>query len=164
MEVDKLVDVCEEIYRWIKAIDVNNPSPDDHYKVLPDGFIEIKSAAFCGGKKLSADVASINSFDPEKTKRPGCDTDGVIGLIVGDVVNIIMKDKNTGVIDHDIVVKHDPEPDNNAHALICMNPRTNISHEITGGRKDRAFSQMRKSLAKLVNENRSLKIPPKTIK
>ena len=164
MEIDKPVDVCEEIYRWIKAIDVNNPSRDEHYKELPNGFLEIQSAAFRAGTKLSADVASINSFDPEKTKRPGCDTDGVIGLIVDEVVNIIMKDENTGVIDHDIVVKHDPIPGNKAHALICMNPRKNITHEISRGRTERAFSQMRKSLAKLVNENRSLKIPPKTIK
>jgi hypothetical protein len=164
MEIDKLVDVCEEIYRWIKAIDINNPSRNDHYKEFPNGFLEIQSAAFCGGEKLSADVASINLFDAEKTKRPGCDTDGVIGLIVGEVVNIIMEDKNTGVIDHDIVVKHNPIPDNKAHALICMNPRKNITHEITGGRTDRAFSQMRKSLAKLVNDNLSLRIPPKTVK
>ena len=51
-----------------------------------------------------------------------------------------------------------------AHALICMNPRQNITHKISGRRTDRAFSQMRKSLAKLVNDNRSLRIPPKTVK
>ena len=165
METCNSVDAHEEIYRWIKAIDINNPSRDDHYKVLPNGFLEIQSAAFQAGEKLSADIASINSFDAEKTKRPGCDTDGVIGLIVGEVVNnIIMKDGNTGVIDHDIVVKRDPIPGNKAHALICMKPRENITHEISGGRTKRAFSQMKKSLAKLVNENRSLKIPPKTIK
>lgn len=164
MEINKYVAMHEEIYRWIKAIDVNNPSRDDHYKVLSNGFLEIQSAAFRAGTKLSADVASINSCDPEKTKRPGCDTDGVIGLIVDDVVNIIMEDKNTGVIDHDIIVKHDPEPDNKAHALICMKPRENITHEISRGRTDRAFSQMRKSLAKLVNENLGLRIPPKTVK
>ncbi len=163
METCNSVDAHEEIYRWIKAIDINNPSRNDHYKEFPNGFLEIQSAAFRAGEKLSADVASINSFDAEKTKRPGCDTDGVIGLIVDKVVNIIMEDKNTGVIDHDIVVKHDPEPDNKAHALICMNPRQNITQEITGGRTERAFSQMRKSLAKLVNENLSLRIPPKTI-
>lgn len=164
MEIDKPVDVCEEIFRWIKAIDVNNPSRYDHYTELPNGFLEIQSAAFHGGEELSADVASINSFDPEKTKRPGCDTDGVIGLIVGEVVNIIIEDNNTGVIDHDIVVKHNPVPDNMAHALICMNPRQNITHTISGKRSDRAFSQMRKSLAKLVNDNLSLRIPPKTVK
>lgn len=164
MEIDKPVDVCEEIYRWIKAIDINNPSRDDHYKELPNGFLEIQSAAFRAGEELSADVASINSFDPEKTKRPGCDTDGVIGLIVGKVVNIIMKDERTGVIDHDIVVKHDPIPDNKVHALICMNPRQSITHKISRGRTERAFSQMRKSLAKLVNDNLGLRIPPKTIK
>ena len=165
METCNLVDAHEEIYRWIKAIDINNPSRDDHYKELPNGFLEIQSAAFRAGEKLSADVASINSFDAEKTKRPGCDTDGVIGLIVGEVVNdIIMKDANTGIIDHDIIVKHDPIPGNKAHALICMKPRQNITREISGGRTERAFSQMRKSLAKLVNENRSLRIPPKTVK
>ena len=164
MEIDKPVDVCEEIYRWIKAIDVNNPSRDDHYKELPNGFLEIQSAAFHAGDELSADVARINSFDPEKTKRPGCDTDGVIGLIVGNVVNIIMKDDNTGVIDYDIAVKHDPIPDNRAHALICMNPRQNITHKISVGRTKRAFRQMKKSLAKLVNVNRSLRVPPKTIR
>ena len=166
METCNPVDAHEEIYRWIKAIDINNPSRDDHYKVLPNGFLEIQGAAFLGGEKLSADVASINSFDAEKTKRPGCDTDGVIGLIVGEVVNdIIMKDANMGgIIDHDIVVKHDPIPGNKAHALICMKPRENIPHKITGGRTERAFKQMRKSLAKLVNENRSLRIPPKTVK
>lgn len=164
METCNLVDAHEEIYRWIKAIDINNPSRDDHYKELPNGFLEIQSAAFRAGEKLSADVASINSFDAEKTKRQGCDTDGVIGLIVDEVVNIIMEDQNTGVIDHDIVVKHNPIPDNKAHALICMKPRQNITHEISGGRTERAFSQMRKSLAKLVNENCSLRIPPKTVK
>ena len=164
METCNSVDALEEIYRWIKAIDINNPSRDDHYKVLPNGFLEIQSAAFQAGKKLSADVASINSFNAEKTKRRGCDTDGVIGLIVGEVVNIIMEDQNKGVIDHDIVVKHDPIPDNKAHALICMKPRENIPDKISNRRTERAFSQMRKSLAKLVNENRSLKIPPKTIK
>ena len=80
------------------------------------------------------------------------------------VVNIIMEDQNTGVIDHDIVVKHNPIPGNKAHALICMKPRQNITHEISGGRTERAFSQMRKSLAKLVNDNLSLRIPPKTVK
>jgi hypothetical protein len=164
METCNSVDAHEEIYRWIKAIDINNPSRNDHYKEFPNGFLEIQSAAFRAGEKLSVDVASINSFDAEKTKRPGCDTDGVIGLIVGEVVNIIMEDENTGVIDHDIVVKHNPIPDNKAHALICMNPIQNITHEITGGRTDRAFSQMRKSLAKLVNDNLSLRILPKTVK
>ena len=164
MEIDKPVDVCEEIYRWIKAIDVNNPSRDDHYKELPNGFLEIQSAAFRAGDKLSADVASINLFDAQKTKRQGFDTDGVIGLSVGEVVNIIIEDKNTGVIDHYIVVIHDPIPDNKAHALICMNPRQNITHKISVGRTGRAFSQMRKSLAKLVNVNRSLRILPKTIR
>ena len=166
METCNPVDAHEEIYRWIKAIDINNPSRHDHYEELPNGFLEIKSAAFCAGEKLSADVASINSFDAEKTKRPGCDTDGVIGLIVGEVVNnISMKDENMGgIIDHDIVVKHDPIPGNKAHALICMKPRENIPHKISGGRTKRAFSQMRKSLAKLVNENCSLRIPPKTVK
>ena len=164
METCNSVDAHEEIYRWIKAIDINNPSRNDHYKELPNGFLEIQSAAFHGGEKLSADVASINSFDAEKTKRPGCDTDGVIGLIVDEVVNIIMEDGNTGVIDHDIVVKHNSIPDNKAHALICMKPRQNITHKISGGRTERAFSQMRKSLAKLVNENLSLRIPPKTVK
>ncbi len=71
METCNSVGVHEEIYRWIKAIDINNPSRNDHYKELPDGFLEIQSAAFCGGEKLSADVASINSFAPEKTKRQG---------------------------------------------------------------------------------------------
>ena len=113
---------------------------------------------------MSADVASINEFDAEKTKRPGCDTDGVISLIVGDVFDIVIEDGNKGVIDHDIVVKHDPIPNNKAHALICMKPRTNISHEISGRRTERAFSQMRKSLVKLVNEKLSLRIPPKTIR
>lgn len=164
MEIDTLVDVCEEIYRWIKAIDVNNPSRDDHYKEHPNGFLEIQSAAFHGGEELSADVASINSFDPEKTKRPGCDTDGVIGLIVSEVIDIIIEDANMGVVDHDIIVKHKPIPGNKAHALICMNPRQNLNHKISGKRSDRAFSQMRKSLAKLVNNNRSLRVPPKTIK
>ena len=164
METCNSIDAHEEIYRWIKAIDINNPSRNDHYKEFPNGFLEIQSAAFRAGEKLSVDVASINSFDAEKTKRPGCDTDGVIGLIVGEVVNIIMEDENTGVIDHDIVVKHNPIPDNKAHALICMNPIQNITHEITGGRTDRAFSQMRKSLAKLVNDNLSLRILPKTVK
>lgn len=164
MEIDKLVDVCEEIYRWIKAIDVNNPTRDDHYKVHSDGFIEIRSAAFRAGRKLSADVASINLFNAEKTKRPGCYTDGVIGLIVRDVFDIVIEDGNMGVIDHDIVVKHNPIPSNKAHALICMKPRKNITHEISGKRTERAFSQMRKSLAKLVNEKLSLRIPPKTIK
>ena len=164
METCNSVDAHEEIYRWIKAIDINNPSRNDHYKEFPNGFLEIQSAAFRAGEKLSADVASINSFDAEKTKRPGCDTDGVIGLIVDKVVNIIMEDQNTGVIDHDIVVKHNPIPGNKAHALICMNPRQNITHEISGGRTERAFSQMRKSLAKLVNDNLSLRIPPKTVK
>ena len=131
MEIDKFVDEHEEIYRWIKAIDVNNPSRDDHYKELPNGFLEIQSAAFCGGEKLSADVASLNSFKPEKTKRREFDTDGVIGLIVGKVVNIIMKDANTGVVDHDIIVKHNPIPGNKAHALICMNPRQNLDHAIS---------------------------------
>ena len=164
METCDPVDAHEEIYRWIKAIDINNPSSDDHYIELPNGFLEIQSAAFVAGEKLSADVASINSFDPEKTKRPGCDTDGVIGLIVDQVVNIIMEDQHTGVIDHDIVVKHDPIPGNRAHALICMKPRQNIPHKISGGRTERAFKQMRKSLAELVNENCSLRIPPKTIR
>ena len=164
METCNSVDAHEEIYRWIKAIDINNPSRNDHYKEFPNGFLEIQSAAFRAGEKLSADVASINSFDAEKTKRPGCDTDGVIGLIVDKVVNIIMEDQNTGVIDHDIVVKHNPIPGNKAHALICMKPRQNITHEISGGRTERAFSQMRKSLAKLVNDNLSLRIPPKTVK
>ena len=164
METCNSVDAHEEIYRWIKAIDINNPSRNDHYKELPNGFLEIQSAAFRAGEKLSADVASINSFDAEKTKRPGCDTDGVIGLIVDGVVNIIMEDQKTGVIDHDIVVKHDSIPGNKAHALIYMKPRQNITHEISGRRTERAFSQMRKSLAKLVNENRSLRIPPKTVK
>ena len=164
METCNPVDAHEEIYRWIKAIDINNPSRDDHYKELPNGFLEIQSAAFRAGEKLSADVASINSFDAEKTKRPRCDTDGVIGLIVDEVVNIIMEDQHTGVIDHDIVVKHDPIPGNKAHALICMKPKKNITHKISGRRTERAFSQMRKSLAKLVNENRSLRIPPKTVK
>ena len=86
METCDLVDAHEEIYRWIKAIDINNPSRDDHYKELPNrslkiqlpnGSLEIQSAAFRAGEKLSADVASINSFDAEKTKRKGCDTDGV---------------------------------------------------------------------------------------
>ena len=164
MKMNKFVEMDEELYRWIKAIDVNNPSRDDHYKVRPNGFIEIQSAAFRAGAKLSADVSSINSCDPEKTKRPGCDTDGVIGLIVGDVVGITIKDKyNNDVIDHDIVVKHDPIPNNKAHALICMIPRQNITHKISGGRTDRAFSQMRKALADFVNENFSLRIPPKTI-
>ena len=85
-------------------------------------------------------------------------------LIVDRVVDIIIEDQNMGVIDHDIVVKHDPIPGNKAHALICMKPRQNITHEISGRRTERAFSQMRKSLAKLVNENRSLRIPPKTVK
>ena len=164
MEIDKPVDVCEEIYRWIRAIDVNNPSRDDHYKEFPNGFLEIQSAAFRAGDELSADVASINSYNPEKTKRLGCDTDGVIGLIVGEVVGIIMEDNNTGVIDHHIVVKHDPIPGNKAHALICIKPRKNITHKISGGRTERAFSQMRKLLAKLVNENRSLRVRPKTIR
>ncbi len=164
METCNSVDAHEEIYRWIKAIDINNPSRNDHYKEFPNGFLEIQSAAFRAGEKLSADVASINSFDAEKTKRPGCDTDGVIGLIVDKVVNIIMEDQNTGVIDHDIVVKHNPIPGNKAHALICMKPRQNITHEISGGRTERAFSQMRKSLAKLVNDNLSLRISPKTVK
>lgn len=163
MDTCNFVETHEEIYRWIKAININNTSKTDHYKEYPDGFLEIQSAAFHGGEELSADVASINSFDPEKTKRQGCDTDGVIGLIVDEVVNIIMKDENTGVIDHDIVVKHDPKPDNKAHALICMKPKKNITHKISVGRTKRAFSQMRKSLAKLVNENLSLRIPPKTI-
>ena len=158
------VGVHEEIYRWIKAIDINNPTRDDHYKEHPNGFIEIQSAAFRAGEKLSADVASINEFDAEKTKRPGFDTDGVIGLIVGNVVDIVIEDKNIDVIDHDIVVKHDPIPNNKAHALICMKPRTNIAHEISGRRTERAFSQMRKSLVKLVNEKLSLRIPPKTIR
>ena len=113
---------------------------------------------------MSADVASINEFDAEKTKRPGFDTDGVIGLIVGDVVDIVIEDKNMDVIDHDIVVKYDPIPNNKAHALICMKPRTNIAHEISGRRTERAFSQMRKSFVKLVNEKLSLRIPPKTIR
>ncbi len=164
MEIDKLVDVCEEIYRWIKAIDVNNLTRDDHYKVHPDGFLEIRSAAFRAGEELSADVASINLFNAEKTKRPACDTDGVIGLIVGDVFDIVIEDENMGVIDHNIVVKHDPIPSNKAHALICMKPRRNITHKISVKRTERAFSQMRKSLAKLVNDNLSLRIPPKTVK
>ena len=128
-----------------------------------DGFLEIRSAAFRAGTELSADVASINLFDAEKTKRPGCDTDGVIGLIVRDVCDIVIEDENMGVIAHGIVVKHDPIPSNKAHALICMKPRQNITHKISGKRTERAYSQMRKSLAKLVNKKLSLRIPPKTI-
>lgn len=164
MEIDKHVGVCEEIYRWIKAIDVNNPSRDDHYKELPNGFLEIQSAAFRAGEELSADVASINLFDAEKTKRTGYDTDGVIVLIVGKVIDLVIKDENKDTVDHYIIVKHDPEPDNEAHALICLKPRQDLDYEITGNRSDRAFSQMRKLLAELVNVNHSLRVPPKTIR
>ena len=164
MEIDKFVDVCEEIYRWIKAIDVNNPSRNDHYKELPNGILEIQSAAFSTGKELSADVASINLFDAEKTKRAGIDTDGVIGLIVGGVIAIVIKDEYRNTVDHYIIVKHNPEPDNEAHALICIKPCQNLNYEISSSRSDKAFRQLRKSLAKLVNANRSLRVPPKTIR
>ena len=140
----------------LKRIKINLQK-DDHYRELPSGEIIIQSAAFVAGKHLSADVASINCFKPEKTKR--IPSDGVIGFITGKVKDICIENHN-GIIDHDINVIHDANPFNKAHALIIMNPKQNLEELVGPSRSKKAQRQLRQCLKDIVNENNGLRIKP----
>ena len=108
-KIDNL-DNDEKLYRWIILNELNEKTPP-HYIEEPSGEIDIQPEAFLGGERLSVDIARINCFKPEKTKR--YPTDGIICFTVKDVRSISIRDYTTNV-------EHEPLPNNKAHAEIVL--------------------------------------------
>lgn len=118
--IDNLDD-DEKLYRWITLNKLNKKTPP-HYIEKPSGEIDIQPEAFLGGERPSVDVARINCFKPEKTKK--YPTDGIISFTVKDVRSISIRDYTTNV-------EHVPLPDNNAHAeIVLVSDRKNIPRSV----------------------------------
>ena len=129
----------EELYRRVK---VNTPDMHPNgrrYIYHSKDYIEVKSPAF-SEERLSVDLAKLTGFDPTETQK--CDVNGVISLIVGDVLRI--------KIDHHTVkVKHTPENTNYAHSEIVIKPKV---ENLTGRQRERALKDLRHKLAFIANQ------------
>ena len=129
----------EELYRRVKANTPNMHPNGRRYIYHSKDYIEVKSPAF-DTERPSADLAKLTGFDPTKTQQ--CDVNGVISLIVSDVLGI--------KIDHHIVkVKHSPEKTNYAHSEIVIKPKV---EDLTSGQRERALKDLRHKLAFIANQ------------
>ncbi len=81
-------------------------------------------------RQPSTDRACYRNFDPTETQQ--YDTDGIILLIVEDILNKV------NVEGHDIYVKYKPEYGNIAHSLILLIPHPNTKHKREKFREDLA--------------------------
>lgn len=137
----------EELYRSVRK-DIN---ADEYRYDENTGELVITSQAFRDSQREpSVDRAKLRDFDPNKS-RIG-EGDGVVSLIAKDVRQIgDVKSKNTDdEIEHAVDIKPDPTSDNEAHALITVQPEFFGSDE---KKKGKSFKLLRKALARLATEN-----------
>ena len=129
----------EELYRRVK-VNTDKMHPNARrYIYRSEDCIEVKSPAF-DTERPSVDLAKLTGFDPTKTQQ--CDVNGVISLIVSDVLGI--------KIDHHTVkVKHSPENTNYAHSEIVITPQVK---DLTDRQREKALKELRHKLAFIANE------------
>jgi len=137
----------EELYRSVRA-----PLDFDEYTYTEENELVITPKAFFDrGMEPSVDRAILRGGDPELSKKSVAD--GVVGLNAGAVRSIIgiqtvTGDKMQTVTKHAVDVKYDPLEENDAHALIIVDPHFYGSE----AKKKKTFKQLRVALARLANE------------
>jgi hypothetical protein len=104
------------VYRRVKR---SNPPSWAPYRVEGDGNVVFLAAAFNDkGNRPSVDLARLLDFDPHRSRGGDIDK-GVVALLVRDVRAIPGPEDDFAA---EIDVKHDPRPENPAHAQIEVGP------------------------------------------
>lgn len=143
----------EELYRSVRR-----EQADEYFYDSTNGQLIIESKAFLDrNKEPSVDRAMLKGFDPRKS-RIG-ENDGVVSLITGEVRQIgdvVSNVPDGSKLNHAIDVIAKPEPQNEAHALIVVQPAY-----FPSDKKDKAFKLLRKALARLATQ-RGWTLEPKS--
>lgn len=160
---EEAVEDDETLYRRVPR----NDSPPPYYRftggqpeVLAQAFSERpieEGKPFAGQYRLSVDRAKLCGFNPEWTRRGDSRRDpatvGVVEMPVADLRAV------PGVADvlPDPIQNEPGEPDNLAHAVIC------IQHDPAQSRKarERHFREVRQALADIANSRPWPIHPPK---
>lgn len=136
----------EELYR-----NVRGEGGDEYFYDPTTGHLIIESKAFLDRQKEpSVDRAKLKNFDPEKSKIG--ERDGVVTLITQEVRqmgDVVSADREGKKVNHAVDVSADPKPQNEAHALIVVEPKFFGSES----KKSKAFKLLRVSLARLATKN-----------
>lgn len=136
----------EELYR-----NVRGEGGDEYFYDPTTGHLIIESKAFLDRQKEpSVDRAKLKNFDPEKS-RIG-EEDGVVTLItheVRQIGDVVSNGPKGNIVNHAVDVIADRKPQNDAHALIVVEPKFFGS----GSKKSKAFKLLRVSLARLATKN-----------
>ena len=129
----------EELYRRVK-VNTSKMHPNARrYIYHSEDDIEVKSPAF-DTERPSVDLAKLTGFDPTKTQQ--CDANGVISLIVSDVLGIRIEH-------HTVKVKHCPENTNYAHSVIVITPQVK---DLANRQREKALKDLRHKLAFIANQ------------
>ena len=133
----------ELLYRSIVAC---SSGTNQYYTKSSEGRVNFSKLAFADrGLKPSVDRACLHGNDPTKTQLS--DTDGVIGLIAGNVRAIDdlssgdAKGNVTALYKIDVI--HRPKPENKAHARVEPSPEYS---------SDKVFKRLQQRLARLADE------------
>ncbi|WP_052017618.1 hypothetical protein [Pseudanabaena biceps] len=133
----------ELLYRRILAC---SSGTNEYYTKSSEGKVNFSRLAFADrGLKPSVDRACLHENDPTKTQL--FDTDGVIGLIAGNVRAIDdlssgdAKGNVTALYKIDVI--HRPKLENKAHARIEPSPEYS---------NDKVFKRLQQRLARLADE------------
>lgn len=139
----------EILYRRVD-VNTSNMHPNGRrYIYHSEDWIEVKSPAF-SGEKPSVDIARLTGFDPTITQQ--CDVNGVISLIVGDVLGI-------KIDNHIVKVVHSPENTNYAHSEIVIIP---MLENLSRNQQEKALKDLRHKLAFIANQTGWL-LKPKNV-
>ena len=143
MMVKDYVSDEEELYRNVRK-ELDN---EEYYFDENTGKLEIRGKAFLDpDKQPSVDRAKLRNFDP-KESRIG-KGDGIVSLFAKDVRQI-GDVKGDGNIIHAVDIKPDRTEDNEAHALITVQPEFFGSNN----KQNKTFKLLRIALARLATEN-----------
>lgn len=144
MMTEDYVSDKEELYRSVRK-DINA----DEYR-YDDGELVITSQAFRDSQREpSVDRAKLRDFDPNKSRIDK--GDGVVSLIAKDVRQIgdVKSKTENDETKHAVDIKPDPVSNNEAHALITVQPEFFGSQS----KQKKSFKLLRIALARLATEN-----------
>lgn len=136
----------EELYRSVRA----NLDFDEYYHDDDGNLIITRKAFKDRNKEPSVDRAILINSDPKNSKKS--DDDGIVTIVACDVRkigDIITKKDDHETIQHTVDITPDPTDDNEAHALITVDPKFFGSDK----KQKKAFKLLRIALARLATKN-----------
>ena len=136
----------ELLYRSVRA----DPSYDEYFYDDDNNLVILPNAFKDGHKRPSVSRAGMDGVDPCIYPYRLSETDGIVGLIAGEIraINDVTSQLENKKLVYKVDIEHKPSKKNKAHAQIFAIPKFQGKPE----EKEGAFDRLKISLANLASK------------